>query len=66
MEITLEEKEMHMSKRAKIVQVKNPVTNEYVKIDREKGRIIGHKKTEKPYKGIPISRNRKPIRSDDK
>jgi len=34
------------------VQVKNPVTNRYVKIDTTTGRIIGHKKTKGPYKGI--------------
>ncbi|CAC9534702.1 hypothetical protein [uncultured Gammaproteobacteria bacterium] len=29
---------------ANIVQVKNPRTNRYVKIDRDKGRILSHKK----------------------
>ncbi len=46
-----------MSKK-NIVQVKNPKTDRYVKIDREKGRIIDHKKSEGPYKGIPIARKR--------
>lgn len=50
-----------MSKNQKkdVVQVKNPKTGRYVKIDRAKGRIIGHKKTEGPYKNVPIARKRK-------
>jgi len=50
-----------MAKAAKkdIVQVKNPKTDRYVKIDRDVGRIIDHKKSEGPYKGIPIARKRK-------
>jgi hypothetical protein len=42
-----------------IVQVKNPKSGHYVKIDRDVGRIIDHKKSEGPYKGIPIARKRK-------
>lgn len=34
------------------VQVKNPVTKRYVKIDTSTGRIIDHKKTSGPYKGV--------------
>lgn len=34
------------------VQVKNPVTRRWVKIDRKTGRIVSHKKTPGPYKGI--------------
>ncbi len=50
-----------MAKPAKkdIVQVKNPKTDRYVKIDRDEGKIISHKKSEGPYKGIPIARKRK-------
>lgn len=33
-------------------QAKNPVTGRYVKIDASTGRIMGHKKTPGPYKGI--------------
>jgi len=33
-------------------QVRNPVTNRYVKIDTNTGRIINQKKTPGPYKGI--------------
>jgi hypothetical protein len=34
------------------VQVKNPVTNKWVKIDTEKGRIIDQKSTPGPYKNV--------------
>ena len=48
-----------MSKKGKnIVQVKNPKSNHYVKIDRSAGKIISHKKSEGPYKNIPIARKR--------
>ncbi|HHY76692.1 MAG TPA: hypothetical protein GX500_08015 [Firmicutes bacterium] len=42
-----------------VVQVKNPKTNRYVKIDRDTGRIIAHKKSPGPYKGIPVAEKRK-------
>ena len=35
------------------IQVRNPVTDRYVKIDTTTGRIIDRKKTKGPYKGIP-------------
>jgi hypothetical protein len=38
-----------------IVQLKNPKTGRYVKVDRDAGMIIGYKKTEGPYKNIPIA-----------
>ncbi len=37
---------------SKRVQVLNPVTKRYVKIDTEGGRIIDHKKSPCPYKNI--------------
>ena len=37
-----------------IVQLKNPRTNKYIKINRSKGLIISHKKTFGAYKNIPI------------
>jgi len=43
----------------KIVQIKNPITKRYVKIDREKGRIIAHKPDRGRYKNIPILRKKK-------
>lgn len=39
-----------------VVQVKNPRTNRYIKIDRSKGRILAHKKSDGPYKNVPIAR----------
>ncbi|MBW6471422.1 MAG: hypothetical protein K0A90_09415 [Methanosarcinaceae archaeon] len=41
-----------------IVQVKNPKSGHYVKIDRSIGIILSYKKTEGPYKNIPIARKR--------
>ena len=42
-----------------IVQVKNPRTGRYVKIDRTEGRILAHKKSVGPYKQVPVARKRK-------
>jgi len=47
-----------MSKTKDVVQVKNPRSGKYVKIDRTAGKIIGHKKSEGPYKGVPVARKR--------
>lgn len=33
-------------------QVKNPITKKWVKVDTKTGRIIDHKKTPGPYKGV--------------
>lgn len=41
-----------------IVQTKNPRTGKYVKIDRSKGLILRSKKSDGPFKGIPIARKR--------
>jgi hypothetical protein len=46
------------SGQSDVVQVKNPKTGHYVKIDRAKGRILDHKKSEGPYKNVPIARKR--------
>jgi len=46
------------NKKADIVQIKNPKTNRYVKINRTIGKIIDHKKSEGPYKNIPIARKK--------
>lgn len=43
-----------MSEKKRIVQVKNPKTGRYVKIDREKGRIVAHKKSEGPFKNVTV------------
>ncbi len=34
------------------VQVRNPVTKRWVKVDTKTGRIVSHKKTPGPYKGV--------------
>jgi len=40
---------------ADYVQLRNPKTGLYVKIDREAGAIVSHKKTPGPYKGVHIA-----------
>jgi len=47
------------SKKKDVVQVKNPRTGHYVKIDRTLGQIIAHKKSDGPFKNVPIARKRK-------
>jgi len=47
-----------MKKQSDIVQVKNPKTDRYVKIDRVAGKILAHKKSEGPYKNISIARKK--------
>ena len=47
------------NKKHDIVQVKNPRTERYVKIDRTEGIIIGHKVSPGPYKNVPIARKSK-------
>lgn len=47
------------TKKNDVVQVKNPKTDRYVKIDRSAGRILGHKPTPGPYKNVPVARKSK-------
>lgn len=47
------------TKKRDVVQVKNPRTNRYVKIDRSAGKIIAHKKSPGRYKDVPVARKRK-------
>jgi addiction module HigA family antidote len=47
-------REAKTSKRD-VVQVRNPRSGKYVKIDRSKGQILSHKKSEGPYKGVPVA-----------
>lgn len=42
-----------------VAQTKNPRTGHYVKIDRDKGKIISTKKSSGPYKDVPIIRKKK-------
>ena len=46
------------TKKRDVVQVKNPRSGRYVKIDRTAGRIVAHKKSEGPYKDVPVARKR--------
>ncbi|HXU43928.1 MAG TPA: hypothetical protein VN783_00265 [Thermoanaerobaculia bacterium] len=50
---------MIKDRKTDIVQVKNPKSGHYVKIDRIEGKIVDHKKSEGPYKNIPIARKHK-------
>jgi len=34
------------------IQAKNPITGKWVKIDTSTGKIMSHKKTSGPYKGV--------------
>jgi len=47
-----------MAKKRDVVQVKNPKSGHYVKIDRSAGKIISHKKSSGPYKNVPIARKK--------
>ncbi len=47
------------TKKRDVVQVKNPRTDRYVKIDRSAGKIIAHKKSPGRYKDVPVARKRK-------
>jgi hypothetical protein len=53
------EKDKPTDKKHDIVQVKNPKTERYVKIDRTEGKIISHKQSPGPYKGVPVGRKHK-------
>ncbi|MDF7806949.1 hypothetical protein P4E94_05825 [Pontiellaceae bacterium B12219] len=46
-------------KKPDVVQVKNPRTGRYVKIDRSAGKIIASKKSVGKYANIPVARKRK-------
>ena len=48
-----------VTKKRDVVQVKNPRSDKYVKIDRSVGRIVSHKKSSGPYKDVPIARKKK-------
>jgi len=50
---------INVAKKRDVVQVKNPKTNRYVKIDRGAGRIISSKKSKGPYSNIPVARKKK-------
>ena len=41
-------------KKRDLVQLKNPISERYVLIDKITGTIVSHKKSPGPYKGVPI------------
>jgi len=45
-----------MKKPARYVQLRNPLTKNYVKVDRKVGKIVGRKKT--PYKNVKLIKNK--------
>jgi hypothetical protein len=47
-----------LPRKRDIVQVRNPKTDRYVKIDRDEGKIVSHKKSPGPYKGVPVAGRR--------
>ncbi|MEX1265612.1 MAG: hypothetical protein WEA08_01735 [Woeseia sp.] len=57
-EVSMPESRKSTSGQRDVVQVKNPRTDRYVKIDRSAGKIIAHKKSEGPYKDIPVARKK--------
>lgn len=40
--------------KPEIVQLRNPRSGRYVKVDRTHGRIVAHKRSDGPYKNVPI------------
>ena len=44
--------------KSDLIQIQNPRSKRYIKTDRARGRILGHKKTKGPYKGIKIVKNK--------
>jgi len=52
-------KQTSITKKHDVVQVKNPKTDRYVKIDRTTGRIVSYKPTKGPYKNIRVARKSK-------
>lgn len=47
-----------MAKSQNVVQVKNPRSGHYVKINRAQGKIVAHKTSPGPYKGIPVAKKK--------
>jgi len=47
-----------LKKEKDLVQLRNPKSDRYVKIDKSIGKIISYKKSEGPYKNIPIVMDR--------
>jgi len=48
-------------KKRDLVQLKNPISERYVLIDRTTGTIVSHKKSPGPYKGVPIGKKKEEV-----
>ncbi len=46
------------TKKKDMVQTRNPKSGHYVKINRSEGKIVSHKKSTGPYKGVPVARKK--------
>ena len=55
----MRKKESKKPKKQKVVQVYNPKTKHWVKVDRTTGKIVSWKKSERAYKGIPKGKPKK-------
>ena len=53
------------SRKRDLVQIINPKTERYVKIDRSVGAILAHKRSEGPYKNIPIAKSKRTVIDGD-
>ena len=47
------------TRKKDVVQTKNPKSGHYVKINRSEGKIMSHKKSNGPYKDIPVARKKR-------
>lgn len=45
--------------KARFVQLKNPRSGHYIKIDRKLGKVLEYKDSDGPYEGIPIARRKR-------
>lgn len=44
---------------SRFVQLRNPRSDRYVKVDRARGSIVAHKASPGPYLGVPVVRERR-------
>jgi hypothetical protein len=45
---------MEKKHKRDLVQLQNPRSGKYVKVDRTAGTIVAYKKTDGPYKNVPV------------
>lgn len=48
-----------LTKGRDLVQTRNPRTDRYVMVDRDEGRIVGHKPSPGQYKNVPVARRKR-------